>query len=238
MTDPLDGFDWTTLYERYDARCIGYQPSSPHLARFAVDRPATDRSLYYRLVDAYSFAGRAREADPVGVYKALLYWKLYSQGTTPGMFRKWSEGGGFDRAATELPRLLAALPSHLDRDVESIVTLVKSLGDYRLPGMTSTTTIPVRSTFLHFAYPHMVPIFDRMVLRAIGEERRDANRRYDIFKSYLPFAWQLADRYASAGPGRPESPLRLLDMALWVHRGEAADAEPGTEPDAEECTRS
>ncbi len=91
--------------------------------------------------------------------------------------------------------------------------------------MTSTTTIRVRTTFLHFAYPNAVPIFDRMVLRATGEERRDANKSYDMLEAYLPFAWRLADRYATAGASRPESPLRLLVMALWVHRGEVADAE-------------
>jgi hypothetical protein len=81
----------------------------------------------------------------VGVYKALLYWKLYSQHTTPSMFRKWSaEGGGFDNAAGELPRLLAALPPSLGRDVGAVVAAVQGLGEYRLPGMRSPATVPVR----------------------------------------------------------------------------------------------
>jgi hypothetical protein len=219
MDDPLDVFDWPSLYDRYDDCCVRFNPRSLHLACFGADRPASDRALYYRLIDAYSPAGLGRGADPVGAYKAVLYWKLYSQHTTPSKFSKWSADGDFDRAAAELPRLLAALPVSLGRDVGAVVELVQSLDAYRLPGMKSRGTVPVRSTFLHFLYPSVVPIFDRMVLRAVGECSRDANRKYDVLRKYLPFAWCLADRYATARAGRPESPLRLLDMALWVNRG-------------------
>jgi hypothetical protein len=226
MDDPLGGFDWASLYGNYDECCAGFNPRTPHLARFGSDRPASDRMLYYRLIAAYSPAGRARESDPVGMYKALLYWKLYSQHTTPSMFRRWcAEGGGFDRATIELPRLLAALPPTLNRDIESVVGVVQGLGKHALPGMQSAATVPVRTTFLHFIFPSSVPIFDRMVLRAVGECGRDANKSYEVLREYLPFAWRLADKYAAvAGIGRSESPLRLLDMALWVNRGAGACA--------------
>jgi hypothetical protein len=56
-----------------------------------------------------------------------------------------------------------------------------------------------------------------MVLRAIGESNRKATN-YSLFKKYLHFAWNLAERYKDAAVGRPESPLRLVEMALWVVR--------------------
>ena len=195
MDDPLGDFDWQSLFDRYDTCCVGFDPRSPHLMCFAGKRPSSDRALYYCLIDAFSPGGLGRTSDPVGAYKAMLYWKLYSQHTTPSMFRKWSaDGGGFDRAAAELPRLIAAIPASLRRDVEDVVALIQSLGEYRLPGMMSNGTVPVRTTFLHFLYPSVVPIFDRMVLRAVGDCRRDSNKSYDVLRKYLPLAWRMADR--------------------------------------------
>jgi hypothetical protein len=215
MVDPLGNFDWSSLYKRYDERCVRFCAESPLLACFGADRPKTDRELYYRLVQAYEPNGLGRNADPIGVYKALLYWKLYSQPSSN--LSNWEKAGEFIAATKDLSRLLADLPASLDRDADKVVCWAKQLDNYRLPGMKSSCAIPVRSTFLHFVYPHVVPIFDRMVLRAIGESNRKATN-YSLFKKYLHFAWNLAERYKDAAVGRPESPLRLVEMALWVVR--------------------
>lgn len=222
MQDPLSAFDWTSLYRRYDETCPRFDSQSPHLARFVSDRPATDRSLYYRLIDCYSPAVRQEDPDPVGLYEALLYWKLYSQGTTAYHLAKMAPGTELRAsAAASLPRLLARLPARLDRNVDAIVRTVQALDEYGLPRMTGRCAIPVRSTFLHFLYPSTVSVFDRMVLQAIGVDRKGANQDYSVFRKFVPFAWELADRYAQrATVGHRESPLRLIDMALWMDRGD------------------
>ncbi len=86
--------------------------------------------------------------------------------------------------------------------------------------MASSTAIPVRTTFLHFIYPEVVPIFDRMVLRAIGVWGKNANQSYKVLSEYLPFSWGLAEKYRNQiALTRNESPIRAIDMALWVGRG-------------------
>ena len=95
MWDPLGAFDWSSLYSAYDAGCGGYDSSSLCLDRFVPTRPATDRDLYYHLVRCYSLSPRAADADPVGTYKALLYWKLYSSGGSKGTnILRWLAPGG------------------------------------------------------------------------------------------------------------------------------------------------
>jgi hypothetical protein len=222
MHDPLVAFDWTSLYRRYDESCRRFNSQSPHLARFGSDRPASDRSLYYRLIDCYGPAVRQDDPDPVGLYEALLYWKLYSQGTTAYHLAKMAPGTELRvLAAASLPRLLARLPARLDRNVGTIVRTVQTLDEYELPRMKGRCAIPVRSTFLHFLYPSTVPVFDRMVLQAVGVDHKGANKDYSVFREFVPFAWALADRHAQlATLGHRESPLRLIDMASWVHRGQ------------------
>ena len=76
--------------------------------------------------------------------------------------------------------------------------------------------------FLHFFNPSVVPIFDRMVLQAVGLWSPGANTRLAVLEAYLPIAWQLADEYATRPREFVETPVRLIDMALWVGRGSAA----------------
>ena len=88
-------------------------------------------------------------------------------------------------------------------------------------GMGSATEcrLPVRSTFLHFLYPASVPIFDKMVLQAVGIHESGANQDISVFERYLPFAWELEDRYSAASEVcSVEQPLRRIDMALWIIR--------------------
>jgi hypothetical protein len=85
--------------------------------------------------------------------------------------------------------------------------------------MAGTCAIPVRTTFLHFIYPDLIPIFDSQVLAAVGINEKDANHSYEFLRDYLPHAWSLAEKYNSHLVAfTQESPIRLIDMALWVTR--------------------
>lgn len=222
MNDTLAGFDWPSLHSLYDSGCGSFDSRSQHLSRFQANRPATDRDLYHQLVEHYSSATRLSELDPVGLYESLLYWKLYSLPTARSRIAVWLATGSDARrtAAETLPRLLSMLPTSLGRDVDTVIDLVKQLGTFKLPGMASSSAIPVRSTFLHFLFPSTVPIFDKMVLQAVGVDHHGANQDYEVFREYLPFVWGLADKHeATARQAHTESPLRLMDMALWIIRG-------------------
>ncbi len=80
----------------------------------------------------------------------------------------------------------------------------------------------MRTTFLHFLYPQVVPIYDRMVLRAVGfseDEAKEAICDIGVLRRYLLHAWRLSDRYQGSFPNdAKETPVRLIDMALWVKR--------------------
>jgi hypothetical protein len=221
MIDPLAEFDWASLYARYDGKCRGFHAHSPHLALYGADRRLTDRKLYYRLIGHDGIARRT--TDPLGWYEALLYWKLYSQPAATSNLGKWMAPGSASRRSAEsfLPLLLASHPKTLARSADDVVDAVKDLSNFGLPGMSTKCAIPVRSTFLHFLYPTIVPIFDKMVLKAVGVNDKDANHDYNVLREYLPHAWKLADRYAARATVqcKHEQPIRLIDMALWVNRG-------------------
>lgn len=225
MIDPLNGFDWTSLYRRYDSKCRGFNPSSEFLATLGPVRPESDRGLYYQLLNLFSEARRNSIIDPVGLYEALLYWKLYSQGTTKSNLNKWLRQDKHEREVVQesLIRLFQELPKSLERSPSTIVEWVKRLDRFQLPGMKYSDALPVRTTLLHFLYPASVPIFDQMVLRAVGAWSENANHKAEVLKEYLPFAWGLAEKYTKqVSSFTRESPIRVIDMALWVIRGNIA----------------
>ncbi|MEQ1526934.1 MAG: hypothetical protein ABL902_09015 [Gallionella sp.] len=222
MQDPLNGFDWKSLYSGYDSKCLGYAKESVYLAAFGIDRPTTDRALYYKLIKAFSKEQRALSNELIGIYEALLYWKLYSQSTSPYNLNKWFRQDVSKRKYVEenLLCLFQEIPDSLERTPSAVLDMVKWLGRFSLPGMASSGALPVRTTFLHFIFPSVVPIFDQMVLKAVGSWTTNANHNASVLKEYLPFAWDLADRYAQNCSGfEKESPIRVIDMALWVGRG-------------------
>jgi hypothetical protein len=81
MKDPLQNFDWSSVYGAYDDRCYGFNKKSPHLDVFRPKPPELDRYLYYRLVQEFSKEPKKFGNRASGLYRALLYWKLYSQPT-------------------------------------------------------------------------------------------------------------------------------------------------------------
>lgn len=65
----------------------------------------------------------------------------------------------------------------------------------------------------------MVPILDKMVLKAVGIDAPNANQDINILRRYLPNAWGLSDKYAIHLCDVPNiTAIRLIDMALWVDR--------------------
>jgi hypothetical protein len=82
MEDPLINFDWLNFYQAYDDKCRGFNIRAPQLQIFGskeLNRPNSDRELYYKLLDLFSVEQRNSQAEPIRMYEALLYWKLYSQ---------------------------------------------------------------------------------------------------------------------------------------------------------------
>ena len=219
MSDPLGGFHWQSLYKRYDALCSRFNPRSGHLATVH-PTPAKDRLLYYHLVRAASadVSGR-RPALDLEWYEALLYWKLYSQ----PYVRNISEWLPKDKAsrlrnAAQFKNLLAKMPRTIPRQFSAVASLLQIIDRYPLDGMKTETALPVRSTFLHFLYPTVVPIFDKMVLQAVGVTRKGSNQRVSVFRKYLRHASTLAGQHAGQLTGFKETPVRLTDMALWIIR--------------------
>ena len=101
-------------------------------------------------------------------------------------------------------------------EVNQIFHVVQRHSD-GLYGLSNSCALPARSTFLHFLYPSTVPIFDKQVLRAVGVAEKGANRRSHVMFDYIQFAWDISE-----SPYIPrdwqETPIRLVDMALWVIR--------------------
>jgi len=217
MRDPLAGFTWEALYKRYDVMCSRFQLNSPHLDHLGA-YASSDRALYHLLCSRFQSCERL---PGIGDYEAMLYWKLYSNPQALGNLRAFLRANQKQRmeVADRFTALVAAMPSAIEQDADEIVGLIKWIGSFQLLGMKSPTALPMRTTFLHFRYPTVVPILDKMVLQAVGVREEDANHDIGVLREYLPFAWGLADRHASKLEGFSETRVRLTDMALWIVRG-------------------
>jgi len=209
MNDPLKKFNWRILHNDYDDLC-GRFDNNEYLEYFEV-QPSSDRELYYFLIRGFS-----KDVN-LGIYKAMFYWKLYSQPAAIANIL-----GRIDNhkdTENKLIILLSKLPSKIERNIDKIVKLIQ-INEFSIFGMGSPDSFPVRTTFLHFVYPEIIPVFDEMVLQAVGIDENNANHNIQILKEYIPFAWKLADKYKNQfNKDWQETPIRLIDMALWVNRG-------------------
>lgn len=218
LLDPLVAFNWATLHDRYDNKCRGYRADVEYLDTFE-PRPPSDRALYYVLAKRLASERVSSHGITLGCYEGMLYWKSYSnpQATLCKKIRQDKSIQGSLQSA--LSRLSRELPRDLPRNVDTILEVVRSLDEFRLYGMRSPDAFPVRTTFLHFIYPEAVPVFDKMTLRAIGIKEKNANRQEKYLRAYIPHAWYLAEKYSSfLRTYQQETPLRLIEMALWVTR--------------------
>lgn len=207
MKNPIpNDFDWSSLYSEYDGTCKRFNQDSDSLYAFD-PRPQNDRELYYMLIERTAQEIRSNGLE-LGTYEGILYWKLYSQAAAVA------------RTCIPIRKLGKKLPQKVKRTVDDVTLLFNTLNEHSesLYGLKNSCAIPVRSTLLHFIYPEIIPIFDKQVLKAVGITEKDANKDWRVFDKYVPFAWKMAD-----SPNIPkdwkETPLRLVDMALWVLRG-------------------
>lgn len=224
MIDPLKGFDWPNLHRCYDALCRCFDSNSLHLEAFN-PRPGSDRDLYSRLVHAFQLPPSGTRQVSIEEYEAVLYWKLYSNPRALGNLGRWLAHNSGQRkvAAASVAQLTAWLPPSVTRAAQSVVKIVRQLDQFRLPGMKTACALPMRTTVLHLFYPDVVPIFDKMVLQAVGVGDKDANHDRKVLEEYIPFAWSLAERYArQLAAFADETPVRVIDMALWVTRNNKA----------------
>lgn len=217
MKDPLENFNWDQLYYLYDKQCRGFNPNSPYLLKqnFKVD---SDRELYYVLIKVVKEEFLSTGTLTFETYIGILYWKLYSQKISKVYENAYKERGSTEISLQKLKCILS-LVDLKDRNLNNIVKLMLRIGETGLYGIKLDTSLPVRSTLLHFLYPEWVPIFDKMVLKAVGITEKDANQKMEIFEEYLPFNWNLCEKYEDKIRNfKKETPIRVIDMALWVIR--------------------
>ena len=148
----------------------------------------------------------------------MLYWKLYSQPAAVVNIKSWFAHGDRRHIRDGLERLVARLPRSLSRNWPDVRDVLAEIDSVPVSGMKTSTALPVRTTFLHFFYPSVVPIFHAMVLKAVDLWSPGANTQLPVLEDYLPRAWHLANTYEPRLSGFAETPLRLIDMALWVVR--------------------
>ena len=225
MHNPLNRFEWDYLYKGYDSACNRFDINSPSLAELE-PKPKNDRFLYCQLVKRIEAEREIDSTISLGTYEAILYWKLYSQpaAVTNTCKKITNELRIGEAISYALPKLMLELPMTIERNSDVVKNLFSTIDLYKksLYGMKNSCSLPVRSTFLHFLYPNVVPIFDKQVLLAVGVNSKNANKDFSIFLEYLEFAWTLSDRKSLIPTDLKETPLRLLDMALWVNRGKMA----------------
>lgn len=225
MHNPLNNFEWEYLYQGYDSTCNRYDMNSPSLVAFE-PKPKNDRFLYYQLVSRIKEERKIDSTISLSTYEGILYWKLYSQpaAVTNTCKKITNELRIREAISYALRKLMIELPNSIERNSDVVQTLFSKIELYKnsLYGMKNSCSLPVRSTFLHFLYPNVVPIFDKQVLLAVGVDSKNANKDFSIFLEYLDFAWKLSDRKSLIPTDFQETPLRLLDMALWVKRGKRA----------------
>ncbi len=221
MNSPITpDFDWSILYENYDRTCKRFDRDAPSLSSFS-PKPLNDRCLYYDLIVRIARERKEKGFITLGTYEGILYWKLYSQ---PAAVEKICRRIRDDIARQKniektLKNLGNQLPHAVSEELEEVDRIFQVLQHHRrgLYGLSNSCALPTRSTFLHFLYPSTVPIFDKQVLIAVGVKEKDANKNHHVLLDYIQFAWDI-----SKSPYIPqdwqETPLRLVDMALWVIR--------------------
>lgn len=211
--DPSSGFDWSGLYRRYDDLCTRFSSAVPQLVLpeddSVTELPHTDRNLYYRLTKSFRCV---RSYDPdraAHVYTAMLYWKHYWNHRRLPVLTSWGR-----EAREPLRRLLNALPTRLDRNLIGVIKTVEATN--AVPGMAGKGALATKTTFLHFMYPDAVPVFDRIAVSGAGADIAAANKMEDL-EEYIKNVWRLTARHrAECSSFTQETPLRVIEMALWV----------------------
>jgi hypothetical protein len=220
LRDPLTTFDWKNLGAQYERLCRKFDQNSPYLN--SIDpRPTSDRALYHVLLNRFSSEIRTNAGISVDTYLAMLYWKLYSQ--KAAILQTCHFLVTHPEEQQEAADGLRQLSKYIDRfaptELPDVIALLRDHSRFKFRGMKDRSALPVRTTFLHFTNPRVIPIFDKQVLLAVGISEKDANHKMEYLQLYFPYALELAKRYGESFlSSDAESPLRLVDMALWVTR--------------------
>ena len=224
MNNPITpDFDWSSLYEKYDGTCKRFDKNAPALFNF-VPKPENDRYLYYDLITRIAREKEENGFITLGTYEGILYWKLYSQpAAVKNICLRIRENKDRQRKIQKtLENFGMQLTQKVSEDIEEVNRLYQVVQHNRkgLYGLSNSCALPARSTLLHFLYPSTIPIFDKQVLLAVGVAEKDANKKQHVLLEYIQFAWDIS-KSPLIPKGWQETPLRLVDMALWVIRDKA-----------------
>ena len=221
MIDPLEKFDWGSLYIEYDKKCLKslrYKNSASALECFS-SPPQTDRELYYSLLHRITNERKAVSLMTLGTYKAIVYWKMYS--TSPKINNDIDKN--IDLQVQLRNKLISfnLYPDSIQMDRNIILKLVQRTLSLKLYGLG----LPVCTTVLHYLYPQVVPIFDQMILRAVGYDKEEIktkrlNQSQELYYAYLQHHWSMVNKYAQKIVNFRETAVRVVEMALWVSRGD------------------
>jgi len=225
MSSILANFNWAGLFSRYTDLCGAYGTKSKtsvaqDCLRGFCPTPATDVDLYRQLISRFESEWKNGDGISFECYSAMLFWKMYS--TQPNFCKSLFEGRHRKQVESELKSLSkdAAFRRAISKDADAVIALVRRLSDYSIYGMMDKCRFAVRTTFLHFRFPDIVPIADVMTLAATGRTEDGAGTNEKNLKPYFETVWQLEVQNlpvtAQSFGGFPESAVRLNEMALFV----------------------
>jgi hypothetical protein len=156
----------------------------------------------------------------LNTYEYILYWKLYSTCGDKNNRDIHSKPQVIPKLTSALPQF-NGFPPRIDQNKNAVSKLVTRALNLDLYGMK----LPVCTAVLHFLYPDVIPIFDKMVLMAVGYKSRQIkngklNYSEGLYTQYVEHVWSLTKRYANQINAQKykESSVRIVDMALWVTR--------------------
>ncbi len=233
--NPLGQFNWNAniIANDYDthADIKRFKSNLHYLDEIFDPLPETDRQLYSLLIDRVQNEFHNESLMELETYAGIVYWKLYSQpmalrrliGPMLQSSEAWApEVEGDIRTMLIYLQLENILPFEISKKAQTVIDLVTSFNylPCTLRGMTSPAALPMRMTFLHFVYPDIVPLFDKMVLRALGVSRKNASNQIDCLYGCIDKLYSLEQQYLDEivpiSNTLDIGYLRALDMALWV----------------------
>ena len=220
MIDPLQDFDWQSLYAEYDEKCARagrYKENVSALKCFSPP-PKKDRELYYSLLSRISSERKTGSLMTLQTYAAIIYWKMYS--TSPKTNNDIDKDINLQERLKKRLQPFSNYPTKIAKDRKLILKLVERTLENKPYGMR----LPVCTAVLHYLYPNVVPIFDQMVLQAIGYSKdqiksRQLNQSQELYNEYLDHHWSMVEKYSNNIRNFQEKPVRVVEMALWITRG-------------------
>lgn len=228
MNNLLNNFDWSSLYQKYDSMCRRFIRDAP-LLRELDCAPSSDRELYYYLVDRVAKERRDSGKVSLYTYQAMLYWKLYSQPQAlAGIATPVRDNEDLqEKIEGNLQTLGSVLPLKVDWELTAIRYVFGCVDRHSefIRGMINSNALPMRSTFLHFHYPDIIPILDKQVLLAVGVNDPNATGKEETLEKYIQFTWSLLQTPNLIPRDWTETPLRLIDMAFWITRATSSKRE-------------